>query len=317
MATADLIKRRLAAALQQMRRQLNTVRLPSSLSSINRLPILTREATAQKIAHLLQADTPFLLSRLGTTETQLINELASGLVTSSTRSKISALSGVFPTDKQSLEHFASIYETALTNVDLLAVRDEPIEKTFWGGEKLVITRLALKPTLVPLEAIFPFNGEPNWLGLLGGKRVLVILPFSKEVKSQHQRWDSLFLPENKFPDFELEVIESPQFLSDHPDRQKFGSWAEGLRFLKEEVSKSRSEIALIGAGALGLPVGYECKRMGMKVIHLGGATQLLFGITGRRWESDWAISRIANSSWIRPHIDEGFSYDAVEGGCYW
>jgi len=203
------------------------------------------------------------------------------------------------------------------NVDLLAVRDEPIEKSFWGGEQLVISRLALDPVLLPLEAIFPFNLEPNWLRLLGGKKVLVILPFSREVKAQHQRWDSLFLPENRFPHFELEVIESPQFLSDHPDRQKFGSWAAGLRFLKEEVRKSGSEIAIIGAGALGLPVGYECKRMGMKVIHLGGATQLLFGITGRRWESDWAISRIANSSWIRPNIIEGFSYDAVEDGCYW
>ena len=45
------------------------------------------------------------------------------------------------------------------------------------------------------------------------------------------------------------------------------------------------DIALIGAGAYGLPLTLYCKSLGKMALQTGGATQTLFGIMGKRWEN--------------------------------
>jgi hypothetical protein len=56
------------------------------------------------------------------------------------------------------------------------------------------------------------------------------------------------------------------------------------------------------------------KRMGKKAVHLGGSTQFMFGITGKRWEGNPFI----NEHWVRPSLEETPAKAAlVEGGCYW
>ena len=53
-----------------------------------------------------------------------------------------------------------------------------------------------------------------------------------------------------------------------------------------EISEIDFEIAIIGAGAYGLPLGAFIKKIGRQAIHLGGATQILFGVRRARWEVD-------------------------------
>ena len=66
-----------------------------------------------------------------------------------------------------------------------------------------------------------------------------------------------------------------------------------------------------------------------KAIHMGGATQLLFGIKGNRWEDpmygvkEWGLPagfypKMFNEYWIKPG-EEGRPKNAeqVEGACYW
>ena len=61
--------------------------------------------------------------------------------------------------------------------------------------------------------------------------------------------------------------------------------------------------------------------MGKGAIHLGGATQILFGIMGKRWERDGyadLMSNIINEYWTRPLLEEHvLGEEEVEGGCYW
>ena len=74
----------------------------------------------------------------------------------------------------------------------------------------------------------------------------------------------------------------------------------------------------VGAGAYGLPLAYHAKKLGKKAIQLGGPTQILFGIKGKRWDDHDVISKLYNSYWVRPSADETPSnYKAVEEGCYW
>ena len=51
---------------------------------------------------------------------------------------------------------------------------------------------------------------------------------------------------------------------------------------------------------------------------MGGATQILFGIIGRRWEEYPQIRKLMNQHWTRPLPEEiPDSAMSVEGGCYW
>jgi hypothetical protein len=81
------------------------------------------------------------------------------------------------------------------------------------------------------------------------------------------------------------------------------------------------DICLIGAGAYGLPLAYFAKTIGKQAIHLGGVTQILFGIKGRRWEKDDyadSTAKMFNEHWIRPMESETPALkDRVENGCYW
>ena len=51
---------------------------------------------------------------------------------------------------------------------------------------------------------------------------------------------------------------------------------------------------------------------------MSGATQLLFGIKGRRWDTHPQISKLYNPAWVRPApAEQPTNKQAVEGGSYW
>jgi hypothetical protein len=79
-----------------------------------------------------------------------------------------------------------------------------------------------------------------------------------------------------------------------------------------------AEIIILGCGAYGFPLASKLKAAGKQVIHLGGATQLLFGIKGKRWDNNPPTAALYNEYWTRPAPQE-YPPGAlkVEGGCYW
>jgi hypothetical protein len=84
------------------------------------------------------------------------------------------------------------------------------------------------------------------------------------------------------------------------------------------AAASGSTLAIVGAGCLSLPIVAGLKAKGITAIHMGGATQILFGIKGRRWLSHEIISRLFNDAWVFPSADEvPDRAGRVEGSCYW
>jgi hypothetical protein len=66
-----------------------------------------------------------------------------------------------------------------------------------------------------------------------------------------------------------------------------------------------------------LPIAAALKQAGCIAIHTGGATQILFGIKGRRWDSHSIISKFYNDAWVRPAAHEiPEQAAAIENGCY-
>ena len=87
-----------------------------------------------------------------------------------------------------------------------------------------------------------------------------------------------------------------------------------------EAMKKDFDVALIGCGAYGFPLAAKIKRAGKIALHLGGFTQLLFGIKGARWENaqDYYRKLLDNPAWVRPLPEEtpdGFFRH--ENGAYW
>lgn len=95
-------------------------------------------------------------------------------------------------------------------------------------------------------------------------------------------------------------------------------WFDALDYMYEECKQIDFDVAIIGCGAYGLPLAAKLKSHGKQVIHLGGATQLMFGIKGKRWDEMPEISKYYNEYWVRPNKNEVVKDgNKVENGCYW
>ena len=109
----------------------------------------------------------------------------------------------------------------------------------------------------------------------------------------------------------------------------FCDWFEALTYMENEISGIDFDICILGCGAYGLSLAATIKRMGKKAVHMGGGSQLLFGIKGKRWDNDayhWKdlpqletnYSSLYNKYWVRPSQSERpKSASKVEGACYW
>ena len=120
------------------------------------------------------------------------------------------------------------------------------------------------------------------------------------------------------PDFELLTVKAVQSLAGEPTGYK--DWFEALDWMKYEIGKAEFDIAIIGCGAYGFPLAAHVKRLGKKAIHMAGATQLLFGVKGKRWEKDPSqpFTNFMNEYWVRPDDSEKpINAIMVEGACYW
>jgi hypothetical protein len=152
---------------------------------------------------------------------------------------------------------------------------------------------------------------------LEGRRVTVISPFVHSIHSQFEKRELLFARPT-LPGFQLQTVTAPQT---HCEQDALGQdWFANLDIMVRETLAQLPEIVIIGAGAYGLPAAAALSGEGIRTLVLGGATQLLFGIRGRRWENDPAYARLMNGHWTRPDISEqptGFRNLEINGGAYW
>ena len=116
---------------------------------------------------------------------------------------------------------------------------------------------------------------------------------------------------------------SPALDAEGPAAWSAAQLAAGWKAAVEEcvgaVVAGGARIALVGCGALSLPVVVALKKRGIIAIHLGGALQVLFGIRGRRWRRDPVIGPwLLEPTWQDPLPAEiPRNANLVEGGCYW
>ncbi len=273
---------------------------------------LSTDSAARLIEVSISEGKPYLVGRLGSVESRLVAEY---LFKGSSYSRLTLNqahrnAGIFPVGKKSLDEAAIRLYSSLGAVDLLGIWDSPYQFR-------LVDKLPLTPRTCDLAALEPWWSVEPWSRVLSGKRVLVVHPFVETIERQHLR-SSHIHPNSPslLPEFDLICVRPPQTLGH--DRDGFRSWNDALSRLVERVSMIPFDVALIGCGAYGLPLGAAIKQMGKPAVHLGGALQLLFGIRGRRWEAMPQYLSLMNDAWVRPSSSETpLLAGAVDGGCYW
>lgn len=183
-----------------------------------------------------------------------------------------------------------------------------------AGENLLKEQLrnSQKVQLFNLE---PFFAKRPWTKALEGKRVLVIHPFDETIKKQYLNRRFLFENNDILPEFELLTYRSVQSIGGN---DKFRDWFHALEHMKSDIDSIDFDIAIIGCGAYGLSLAAHIKRSGRKAFHLGGVTQILFGIIGSRWERKEKYAQLFNDYWCKPsNTETPVTARKVENACYW
>jgi hypothetical protein len=287
-----------------------------------------KEYASSLIYQKLMADEPLMIARIGSTEALcLTNYLAvkyphkfknvKAYIKGQTPpwwwepgtiAQMQKWSGFFPGSIEKIEQFCELMLSDLSNIDLLGS---------WLKEEKFFSEQLTGAKRVMLEDLEPFFVSNPWTAALANKKVLVVHPFEETIQQQFRIKDKIF-ENNLLPDFELITIKAVQTIAG--EKTNFNDWFEALDSMKEKIAASDFDICILGCGAYGLPLASYVKSIGKKAIHLGGVTQLLFGIKGKRWENFivYPYENLYNNFWVRPGESERPSNaQVVEGACYW
>lgn len=264
------------------------------------------------ISHALKTQNSFALSRFGSVEIQyylwITNPLTSRFLFQRVKKSSHRNAGIFPWSDECHADFVNEINNSLPNIDILGS---------WRLEERFLFQKLRHMTKIKLHNLLPYFGD-NWLLELNKKKVLVIHPFKETIFHQYENRNSLFTQKAFIPNFlKLEVLVPPQTHAYHTDG--YNTWTDALSDLKKKVSAVHDfDVAIIGCGSYGMPIAAHIKTLGKTALHLGGATQLIFGIHGRRWDADNRLDHLKTSNWIRPFKSDIITNSKlVEDGCYW
>ncbi len=285
--------------------------------------LATMEETNAHISGLIQSGTPCMVARFGGNEVRTCAEAraislgAKRTFSRKIRTRMRLQAGFFPATDDALNRFSHEMEACIGNLDVLGwwgscLQDYYLSKALDSGllphDLFMCSIASLEPYYYP---------EQPWSRMLEGKRVLVVHPFVDSISKSYEHRSEIWKGTDVLPDFELLLLKSVQTISGIED-SRFSSWFEALGYMKDCIERIPFDVAIIGCGAYGFPLASHVKQIGKQAIHLGGATQILFGVLGKRWESNPAVLRYRNEYWRRPSQEETpQSASAVENGCYW
>lgn len=268
------------------------------------IKLLHKDKANTLIIKSIESGNPLMISRYGSVE-------FFAMTNSQGMDQLYNNAGFFPKDGTLLDKFQNIYLESSKEIDILGIWIYKYNGlSHWEKKLKLIKTLPNLESFIELHTLNPYDNY--WPSVLANKKVLVVHPFKQSIEMQYENREKIgLLPELK----SLEVIKAVQTIADNVD-PRFENWFEALDYMKYEINKRDFDVCLIGCGAYGLPLAAHVKKLGKQAIHVGGALQLLFGIKGRRWETEYDF--IFDENWIYPlEEDKPMGAEKVENACYW
>lgn len=282
--------------------------------------IMSTKSTNEWLYQKILSGEPFMAARFGNTELSVITTVLKDRICGKSKEnderfskwfpRLGVYSGFFPMQEELADPFTDLMLDACKSVDLLGM---------WHChmEDFVIEEYLPQAELTFLFRLEPWRYQKPWSRALKGKKVLVIHPFEESVRKQYQKRELLFPDTEVLPEFELLTLKAVQTVAGEMD-DRFETWFDALQYMFEEAMKKEFDIAIIGCGAYGFPLAARLKEAGKQAIHMGGVTQILFGIKGKRWLENPTYRMTFNEAWEYPLESETpKNNQKVEGSCYW
>jgi hypothetical protein len=270
--------------------------------------ILNEQQCNDLIREYLSLDKPFFAGRSGITECNIISYAIKQKKTIPEQIKKNAFTGagIYPNNNENLINFAHYYADCMKNLDIVAVM--PGIDYDW-----LVNTYCPNAHYVRLWGLEPFHFPNPWSELLKDKNVLVIHPFERSIINNYKNKEKLFDNPKVLPSFNLKTIKAEQNMGDNS-----ANFFESIKRMQDKIVGVDFDIAIMGCGAYGLPLASFIRTLKKTAIHMAGATQILFGIIGKRWEAYPQFKNIINEHWTRPLSEEiPKDYLKVENGCYW
>lgn len=270
------------------------------------------------ISHYLRTKQPFCAGKIGVTELNLLYCYHSILKGSGflphLQHEVEDIAGMYPYNEITTQKFGEHMKAALKEVSLLPKWNKVIP----AFEKYIFETYCPQARITSLQHLEPYFFDKPWTNQLEGKTVLVISPFNESIEKNFPNLEKIWNGKIR-PNFKLKTLKYPFALKINPKAQLM--WSTSDEIYKEHVEIMRGyefDVCITGTGYTSLLLAAEAKRMGKVGIHLGGATQILFGIKGQRWREIKEFQPFFNEHWTDPlDIEKPEQRNLVEGGCYW
>jgi hypothetical protein len=232
------------------------------------------------------------------------------------------MTGVFPSTTEFLKVFSEFFLQNVRGLDILGLM---------GGknEFLLIKSLNIKTDLTHFQSMEPDRSIPEklslcYLPLFKDKKILLISPYAEFIatRAKTDTYDSAWRTSEKkwFNPSGIEYLNIPySYITATDTHALYRDSVELYQTICAQISEYDFDIALIGAGALGIPLANHIKSLGKIGISLGGHLQIIFGVAGARWRRDPEWQKYINQSWV----DVPSSYqpmdkdDLTDQGAYW
>lgn len=239
-----------------------------------------------------------------------------------TRLAMTRNAGLWPDANTTLHNWAvHMQRHVLPEMDLVA--------QWWNDEHEGTVFGAWAPQARIQKGIEWFDPWTNpWtLEIPSGTKVAVVSPFNESIQAQIPNMNKVFSkPIWQEPTPEIIPIRtgcSPVYdntsAAAWPSYVLSGDWRIAVIHIVKQVVQVGAKVAIVGCGALSLPIVTALKKHGIVAIHTGGVTQMIFGIRGDRWAKDPKFSHLLESPyWTNPRPSETpLHAKTIERGCYW
>lgn len=304
------------------------------------MPTVTQKdiaAGAVALCSVVAGGQPFFIGRNGTIETEVLTFFLRFRIPNTPYyreyperylDQIQRNAGVFPATPESIDAWATEYLSHLPKLTGLAAGWYAPMVAF---EKYILDTFAPQAFRTPLRSLEPYYVPPQlqWTRQLSGKKVAIVSSFAETIQRQvwGENFPGIWTGENAGLLSPSRPVEWSFIRTGYAPITALGhaGWPAGVRCWQDavegcvrEVVATGAHVAIIGCGGLGMIIAGRLRTRGISAFVLGGATQILFGVKGGRWERHEIISTFWNDAWVWPADDEiPGGAGLVEGGCYW
>ena len=232
------------------------------------------------------------------------------------------MTGVFPSNPNFLKVFSEFFLNHVSELNVLGLMDGK-------NEIQLINSLNIKTQLTHFQSMEPDRSIPErpslcYLALFENKKILLISPYAEflAARAKSNIYEEVWYTCKKqwFNPLGIDHLNIPySYITATNTRALYRNSIELYQVICAQISGYDFDIALIGAGALGMPLANFIKSMGKVGISLGGHLQIIFGVAGARWRRDPEWQQYINSAWLDvPAIFQPLDKNNLtDQGAYW